>query len=52
MLDNDADLRHIQETLGHANILTTQLYTNVSRKKLYEVYEETHPSAEGRSGLF
>ncbi|MFT5851297.1 MAG: integrase/recombinase XerD [Colwellia sp.] len=52
MLDNGADLRHIQEMLGHASILTTQLYTHVSRKKLSEVYEATHPSAEGSSGLF
>ncbi|MBC3766704.1 tyrosine-type recombinase/integrase [Neptunicella marina] len=52
MLDNGADLRHIQEMLGHASILTTQLYTHVSRKKLSEVYQATHPSAEGSSGLF
>ena len=44
--------RYIQEMLGHASILTTQLYTHVSRKKLSEVYEATHPSAEGGSGLF
>lgn len=52
MLGNGADLRYIQEMLGHASILTTQLYTHVSRKKLSEVYENTHPSTEGGSGLF
>jgi integrase/recombinase XerD len=52
MLDNGADFRHIQEMLGHASILTTQLYTHVSRKKLTQVYNDTHPSAQGGSGLF
>ncbi|WP_418608388.1 integrase [Pseudoalteromonas sp. US3C1013] len=49
-LCNGADLRHIQ-MLGHTSILITQLYTHVSRKELSEVYEATHPSAEGGSGL-
>lgn len=52
MLDNGAYLRYSQEMLGHASILTTQLYTHVSRKKLSQVYEATHPSAGGGSGLF
>ena len=52
MLDNGADLRHIQEMLGHASILTIQLYTYVSRKKFTQVYNDTHPSAQGGSGLF
>lgn len=52
MLDNDADLRHVQEMFGHASIITTQLYTHVSRKKLTQVYNDTHPFTEGGSGLF
>jgi integrase/recombinase XerD len=51
MLDNGTDLRHIQEMLGHASKLTTQLYTHISRKKLTEMYEGAHPSAQGVSGL-
>jgi integrase/recombinase XerD len=45
MLDNGADLRHVQEMLGHVNISSTQVYTFVSRSKLTEVYNKTHPSA-------
>ena len=44
MLDNGADIRFIQEILGHADIKTTQIYTNVSIKKLKEVHARTHPA--------
>lgn len=45
MLDNGADLRHVQEMLGHADIGTTQYYTKVSIAKLKAVHAATHPAA-------
>jgi len=44
MLENGADIRYIQELLGHANLDTTQIYTQVSIKKLKAVHEATHPA--------
>lgn len=46
MVDNDADIRHVQEFLGHASISTTQLYLHVSKAKLRSVYAKTHPRAD------
>jgi len=44
MLENGADIRYIQEILGHSKLDTTQIYTQVSILKLKEIHTATHPA--------
>jgi integrase/recombinase XerD len=50
MLENGADIRYIQQMLGHADLSTTQIYTQVSIRQLKEIHSATHPARMHREG--
>ncbi|MBI5683153.1 MAG: tyrosine-type recombinase/integrase [Deltaproteobacteria bacterium] len=50
MMEAGADLRSIQEMLGHASLSTTQRYTKVNMERLMEVYDKAHPKAKKKAG--
>ena len=47
LLENGADIKSLQEMLGHADVSSTQIYTSVIKNKISEVYKNAHPLARG-----